>query len=112
MATALNYPRTLHRVAFACWAFAGWPLVGCSKPPAPGAAERLSVKCCTMACFPDGALGQDCTLDRLRKRLETLASDKNLTLDNVECQTTTEPCNTTCESPPGVRLHCGGAARR
>lgn len=73
---------------------------------------QLSVSCCTMACFPDGALGHDCDLKSLEQHLRSVAEEKHLRLARVRCETTEERCNEACESPPGVRLRCLGDVLR
>ena len=87
-------------------------LVGCRQHGSDAIIAQLSVDCCTMACFPDGMLGQDCSLERLEKRLNDVAEEKDLRLGEVRCETTQQACNTTCESPAGKRLVCVGAVLR
>ena len=94
------------------------PTTGPIASTSPGRTEpaKLVARCCTVACYPGGTLGHVCDLDTLRQRLLHEAAEKHLELGEISCQETSEACNVTCESPPGVRLSCdapaGAAAMR
>jgi hypothetical protein len=86
--------------------------LGCQDHQPETVAAQLSADCCTAACFPDGMLGHECTFQGLRARLSKLAKEKDLHLGRVHCAAINEPCNTTCETPPGRRLSCSGDVMR
>jgi hypothetical protein len=101
-------PRTCRSPTLVRWLLVALTMVGCREHRAAEVIAQLSVRCCTMACFPDGVRGHDCSLESLTTRLNKVAEEKDLRLGEVRCEATEEACNTRCESPPGKRLVCAG----